>query len=74
MCASIVFCFCYERVASRPISYEVICLIASDTIKNLNALPPVRPAGSVVRRSMTSCPVQRIPFHAYNLQESQNAF
>ena len=27
-----------------------------------NALPPVYPAGSVVRRSITSCPVQRIPF------------
>ncbi len=26
-----------------------------------NALPPVYPAGTVVRRSITSCPVQRIP-------------
>ena len=29
--------------------------------KSRNALPPVYPAGTVVRRSITSCPVQRIP-------------
>ena len=62
MCASVVFCFCYERVASLSSSYEVMCLIASDTVLNLNALPPVRPAGLVVRRNTTSCPVQGIPF------------
>ena len=32
-----------------------------------NALPPVYPAGSVVRRSTTSCPVQRIPIKGYTL-------
>ena len=36
-----------------------------------NALPPVHPAGSVLTRHITSCPVERIPLHAYNFQESQ---
>ena len=31
--------------------------------KSWNALPPVYPAGSVVRRSITSCPVQQLSFH-----------
>ena len=30
-------------------------------LQSRNALPPVYPAGTVVRRSITSCPVQRIP-------------
>ena len=44
--------------------YAVLELVSC--FKSWNALPPVYPAGSVVRRSITSCPVQRIPFHAYN--------
>ena len=28
-----------------------------------NALPPVYPAGTVVKRSITSCPIQRIPIY-----------
>ena len=40
-------------------------------LQGRNALPPVYPAGTVVRRSTTSCPVQRIPCHAYNFHESQ---
>ena len=39
--------------------------------KSWKAVPPVYPAGSVVRRGITSCPVQRIPFHAYNFHVSQ---
>ena len=32
MSASFVFSFCYEHLASRSIPYEVMCLIAFDTI------------------------------------------
>ena len=35
------------------------------------AVPPVYPGGSVVRLSITSCSIQRIPFHAYNFHVSQ---
>ena len=51
--------------------YGVLELVSC--FKSWNALPPVYPAGTVVRRSITSCPVQRIPFHAYNFHESQIA-
>ena len=35
------------------------------------AVPPVYPGGSVVGLSITSCSIQRIPFHAYNFHVSQ---
>ena len=43
------------------ISHEVMCFSSSDVLTYRDALPPVYPAGSVVRRSITSCPVHRIP-------------
>ena len=40
-------------------------------VSKWNALPPVYPAGSVLTRNIPSCPVERIPLHAYNFQESK---
>ena len=60
----------------EPRCVQLICCFHNwfmTWLKWRNALPPVYPAGTVVRRSITSCPVQRIPFHAYNFHESQIA-
>ena len=39
----------------------MMCGFHYGMVQTRNALPPVYPAGTVVRRSITSCPVQRIP-------------
>ena len=48
----------------EPRCVQLICCFHNwfmTWLKWRNALPPVYPAGTVVRRSITSCPVQRIP-------------
>ena len=54
----------------EPRCVQLICCFHNwimTWLKWRNALPPVYPAGTVVRRSITSCPVQRIPFYDYNV-------
>ena len=55
---------CCYPTWSFPLSVDIIDLWHNWFMTWLqwrNALPPVYPAGTVVRRSITSCPVQRIP-------------
>ena len=71
ICVLHMWCFhygCVTLISIRNLGdyirfsrYDVLHI--ASCFKSRNSLPPVYPAGSVVRRSITSCPVQRIPNH-----------
>ena len=71
-----VCCLHSDRIFLGVVAFDFMWYSVHDSVscfKSWNAFPLVYPVASVVRRSITSSPVQRIPYHAYNFHESQNA-